>query len=72
MSNALRYLYFATSITAAILWLWSALVHIPEPTFDMDNLMAALDHAARLNAWAAGTTGVSVALSIAREWFQKT
>ncbi len=75
MSKILRLLFYLVSVAAALLWWWSAAVPIPVATFDglgpRGEFMNALNRSAHLNAWAASTTGVSVALSFVRELLRK-
>jgi hypothetical protein len=75
MKTTIQIFFYLVSLAAAVLWWRSASVNIPVPTFDglgpHGNFMNALNRSAHLNAWAAGTTGVSVALSFLREAFQK-
>jgi hypothetical protein len=71
----LRGCFYLASVTAAVLWLLSAAVKVPVPTWEglgpHGEFMNALSRAASLNAWAAGITGVSVALSFVRELSRK-
>jgi hypothetical protein len=69
-NNVLLWLFYLASGSAAVLWWLSAAADTPEPTFDMRDFTNALRHAANLNGWAALVTGVSVALSLVRDWLQ--
>jgi hypothetical protein len=76
MGKTLRPLFYLVSVAAAVLWWRSAAVPIPVPTFDglgpHGDFMNALNRSAHLNALAAGATGVSVFLSLLREFLRKT
>jgi hypothetical protein len=75
MNKTLSILLYLASVAAAVLWWSSAAVPIPVPTWEglgpQGEFMDALNRSARLNAWAAGATGLSVALSCFREWFRQ-
>lgn len=64
LTNFCVFAAFAMGLAAAGLWFWSASVNIPVPTFDglgpHGDFVEALNWSARLNKWAAFTTGLSV------------
>jgi hypothetical protein len=77
MAFILKILSGLVGIVAAVLWFMSASGKIPLApgaeiggTLASDPFNVALRHAARLNQWAAGTTGVSVLLMVLAEWTQ--
>ena len=69
MRKVVAALSVIVALTAAGLWFCSASIKLPVPTFDglgpNGDFMRALALSARLNQWAALTTGVSVLLTLA-------
>jgi hypothetical protein len=72
MRITLQVLFYLASVSAAVLWWWSAGVTIPVPTYEglgpHGDFMKPLIMRARLNAWAAGTTGAAAMFSFLREF----
>ena len=77
MSQISQWLSIIVGLVAAVLWLWSALVRIPNRILridagfvsggkdaddDLDLLTKGLARQGRLSAWAAAATGLSVLL----------
>jgi hypothetical protein len=75
MRTTLRGCFYLASVAAAVLWWLSAAFKVPVPTWEglgpNGDFMNALSRISYLNAWAAGLTGVSVAVSFARELSRK-
>lgn len=75
MRKVIDIFIFVASITAAVLWFWSASVSVPVPTWQGlgpgGDFLYALNRAAHLNQCAAFATGMAVLIPLAGHLLRK-